>query len=133
MWQVQFHGTLIVKPHANKKMVILFKCINIVYKFKCIGLTLLNLWNDCFSFGIKAWVFLIVNFGVLDLETLKFKSYGFKNQNHPNLEINKNQNQNWNHPLNFKIKIKIISHFFKQKIEQIKISSQKILGIQSYS
>jgi len=55
----------------TKKMVILFKCINIFYKLKCIGLTLLNLWNDYFSFGIKAWVFLIVNFGVLDLETLK--------------------------------------------------------------
>jgi hypothetical protein len=42
-----------------------------------------------FSFGIKAWVFLIVNFGVLDLETLKSISYGIKNQNHPNLKINK--------------------------------------------
>jgi hypothetical protein len=69
-----------------------------------------------FSFGIKAWVFLIVNFGVLDLETKKSRSYEIKNQNHPNLKINKNYNQNWNHPLNLKIKIKIRSHFLKQII-----------------
>jgi hypothetical protein len=57
-----------MKPHANKKMVTLFKFITIFYKLKCIGLTLLNLWNYLFFFWNKSLGFPHCEFGVLGLK-----------------------------------------------------------------